>query len=75
MSLSSAANTFRQTIWKIANRFGPFAPFVSMLLLGLVILSLSRVGLVLWKFNRVHATGELLAVMYQGYVSISSNLV
>jgi phosphoglycerol transferase MdoB-like AlkP superfamily enzyme len=66
MSLNSAVNNFRQIVWKIANRFGPFAPFISMLLLGVVILSLSRVGLVLWKFDRVHATGELFAVMYQG---------
>ena len=59
-------SVFKRTVWRLALKAGPFAPLISMLLLGLVILSLSRLGLVLWKFDRVHATGELLAVMYQG---------
>lgn len=66
MMFTSAANAFRQRIWKIAYSFGPFAPLISMLLLGLVILSLSRVGLVLWKFDRVLDTGALLSVLIQG---------
>ncbi len=57
---------FRRTIWRLANKLGPFAPLVSMLLLGLVILSLSRLGLVLWKFERVTATGKLAEILLQG---------
>ncbi len=66
MQIKSLADVFRRAIWSISNKAGPFAPLLSMLLLGLVILSLSRLGLVLWKFDRVQSTGELLAVMYQG---------
>lgn len=66
MSFHSAANRSRQFVWKIANRLGPFAPLIAMLLLGLVLLSLSRLGLVLWKLDRVQSTGELCAVFYQG---------
>lgn len=57
---------FRRTIWRLANKLGPFAPLVSMLLLGLVILSLSRLGLVLWKLERVTATGKLAEILLQG---------
>ena len=56
----------QQSIWKIAHKLGPFAPLISMLLLGLVILSLSRLGLVIWKFERVAATGKLAEVLLQG---------
>ena len=66
MQINSLANAFRRAIWNVSNKTGPFAPLFSMLLLGLIILSLSRIGLVLWKFDRVHSTGELLAVLYQG---------
>ncbi len=66
MQITSLVDGFRRAIWNISNKIGPFAPLFSMLLLGLVILSLSRLGLVLWKFDRVYATGDLLAVMYQG---------
>ena len=54
------------SIWRIANKLGPFAPLVAMLLLGLLILSASRLGLVLWKFDRVTSTGKLLEVLVQG---------
>ncbi|MBU2427559.1 MAG: LTA synthase family protein [Gammaproteobacteria bacterium] len=37
-----------------------------MLLLGLVLLSLSRFGLVLWNADRVFATDALVAIMLQG---------
>ena len=56
----------QQTIWRIANKLGPYAPLVVMLLLGLLLLSLSRFGLVLWKLDRVNATGKLLEILLQG---------
>lgn len=39
---------------------------MTMLLLGLILLSLSRLGLVLWKLDRVNATGKLAEIMLQG---------
>ncbi|HQN64716.1 MAG TPA: LTA synthase family protein [Methylophilus sp.] len=57
---------FQAAIFRVSNKLGPFAPLVAMLLLGLVLLSLSRIGLVLWKFDRVNATGKLMEVLLQG---------
>jgi phosphoglycerol transferase MdoB-like AlkP superfamily enzyme len=54
------------SIWRIANKLGPFAPLIAMLLLGLLILSISRLGLVLWKLDRVTSTGKLLEILFQG---------
>ncbi len=56
----------QHTIWRFSNKLGPFAPLVAMVLLGLLILSLSRIGLVLWKFERVTNTGKLIEVLLQG---------
>jgi phosphoglycerol transferase MdoB-like AlkP superfamily enzyme len=66
MQIKSLADNFRHAIWKISNKTGPFAPLFSMLLLGLVILSLTRLGLVVWQLNRVQVTGALFEVLYQG---------
>ncbi len=54
------------SIWKLSTKLGPFAPFIAMLILGLVILSATRLGLVLWKFERVASTGKLTEVLLQG---------
>lgn len=54
------------SIWHISSKLGPFAPLIAMLLLGLILLSLSRLGLVLWKLDRVTATGKLVEIMSQG---------
>ncbi|MDP8566305.1 LTA synthase family protein [Methylophilus aquaticus] len=53
-------------LWAIGRWFGPFAPLVVMFIVGLVFLSLTRVGLVLWKWQRVQATGELAQILLQG---------
>lgn len=66
MQIKSLFDYFRGAVWRASNKVGPFAPLLSMLLLGLVVLSLSRLGLVLWKLDRVESTGQLLAVLYQG---------
>lgn len=57
---------FQSAIFRTANKLGPFAPLMAMFLLGLVILSVSRIGLVLWKFERVSPTGHLFQVFLQG---------
>lgn len=54
------------TIWKLCTKLGPFAPLVAMLVLGLIFLSTARLGLVLWKFDRVANTGKLAEILLQG---------
>lgn len=66
MSFSYLIKNAQQSIWKIANKLGPFAPLMVMLFVGLVLLSLSRIGLVLWKLERVEATGKLTEILLQG---------
>lgn len=56
----------KQSTWQLANKSGAFAPLFAMLLLGLILLSLSRVGLVLWKLDRVLATDKLIEIFLQG---------
>jgi phosphoglycerol transferase MdoB-like AlkP superfamily enzyme len=66
MFLSSFFNSISNQLWRISKKMGPYAPLVAMFLLGLVILSASRLGLVLWKLERVNATGKLMEIMLQG---------
>lgn len=65
-SLKNLAQKFQQAIWRVANKLGPFAPLIAMLLLGLAILSVSRLGLILWKLDRVDSTGKLVEILLQG---------
>ena len=67
MFLNQLSKKIQQVIWRIANKLGPYAPLLAMLLLGLVLLSLSRIGLVLWKFERINATGKLTEILLQGF--------
>ena len=55
-----------QSIWQLSSRLGPFAPFVAMLIIGVILLSASRIGLVIWKFDRVASTGKLAEILLQG---------
>ena len=66
MFLSSLFKSFSNQLWRLSKKLGPYAPLVAMMLLGLVILSASRLGLVLWKLDRVNATGKLLEVLLLG---------
>lgn len=52
--------------WRILSRFGPYAPLVAMLLIGLLMLSASRIGLMLWQWERVAASGLWLEMLIQG---------
>ncbi len=58
---AGAAHLARATRWA-----GPYITLVQMLLIGLTVLSLSRVGLVTWQWDRVAATGSLAAILVQG---------
>lgn len=53
-------------LWAIGHWFGPYAPLIVMFLCGLLFLSLTRLGLVIWKWERVQATGELVQILLQG---------
>ena len=66
MFLSSLFKSFSNLLWRLSKKLGPYAPLVAMMLLGLVILSASRLGLVLWKIERINATGKLLEILLQG---------
>jgi phosphoglycerol transferase MdoB-like AlkP superfamily enzyme len=56
-----AARLGKLTLWA-----GPFAGVLQLLLLGLVIFSLSRLGLVAWQWERVSATGIVGQILVQG---------
>ncbi len=62
----SLIKKLHQSIWQVSSRLGPFAPFIAMLILGLILLSASRIGLVIWKFDRVANTGKLAEILLQG---------
>ena len=53
-------------LWAIGHWFGPYAPLIVMFISGLLFLSLTRLGLVVWKWERVQATGELCQILLQG---------
>lgn len=53
-------------LWAIGHWFGPYAPLIVMFISGLLLLSLTRLGLVAWKWERVQATGELCQILLQG---------
>lgn len=52
--------------WQRLNASGPYAPLLAMFALSLIVLSLSRIGLVGWKLDRVDATHQLANVLLQG---------
>ncbi len=53
-------------LWAVGHWFGPYAPLVVMFISGLILLSLTRLGLVMWKWERVQATGALSQILLQG---------
>jgi phosphoglycerol transferase MdoB-like AlkP superfamily enzyme len=53
-------------IWQRLSVSGPYAPLLAMFLVSLIVLTLSRFGLVLWKIDRVNATGHLGDLLLQG---------
>ncbi|WP_343733250.1 LTA synthase family protein [Duganella sp.] len=56
-----ASRLEKLTLWA-----GPFAGVLQLLLLGLVIFSLSRAGLMAWQSDRVSATGIVGQILVQG---------
>lgn len=59
-------NALAQNLWCLVKKFDAYAPLIAMFIIGLIVLSSSRFGLVLWKFERVSNTGQLAEVLLQG---------
>ncbi|HOY22167.1 MAG TPA: LTA synthase family protein, partial [Cellvibrio sp.] len=57
---------FSKRLARLTQWAGPYATVLQMLLIGLIVLSLSRVGLTIWQWDRVSATGLLLEMLVQG---------
>jgi len=55
-----------KTLWKNVGLFGPYAPFIAMYIMALPLLSLTRIGLLLWQAERVAATGAWANILLQG---------
>lgn len=55
-----------KTLWKKLTPFGFSAPLIAMYIMALPILSLSRIGLMLWQAERVAATGAWPEMLLQG---------
>jgi phosphoglycerol transferase MdoB-like AlkP superfamily enzyme len=53
-------------LWNRLDAAGPYAPVVLLFLIGLPLLSVSRIALVLWQADRVDATGAWLEILMQG---------
>lgn len=62
----SLIKKLHQSLWQICAKFGPFAPLIAMLIIGLVVLSASRLSLIVWKFERVVSTDKLAEILLQG---------
>ena len=68
-SMSASENMFsnfsarlaRITLWA-----GPYSTLVQMLLIGLIVLSMSRIGLIAWQWERVTTAGNLGEMLLQG---------
>jgi phosphoglycerol transferase MdoB-like AlkP superfamily enzyme len=58
--------TNAQNLWRLVQKFDAYAPLVVMFVIGLIVLSTSRFGLVMWKFDRVSNTGLLAEIFLQG---------
>ena len=54
-------------LWKKLESFGFYAPLIAMYLISLPILSLSRLGLMIWQSERVLATGLWPEMLLQGF--------
>ena len=59
-------NRIAGRIARLTQWAGPYATLLQMVLAGLAILSVSRLGLVAWQWERVRATGILGQIMAQG---------
>lgn len=59
-------NYMARTLAATTRWIGPFAPLLQLLVLGLFVLSISRIGLLAWQWDRVNATGLFGRLIVQG---------
>ncbi len=67
--VSSTASCLKKSIthiWQRLTLAGPYAPLIAMFIIGLIVVNTSRFGLVLWKLDRINATGKLTEILMQG---------
>src|SRR6188508_1290134 len=57
---------FSKRLARLTQWAGPYATVLHMLVMGLVVLSLSRIGLIIWQWDRVTATGLFIEMLAQG---------
>jgi phosphoglycerol transferase MdoB-like AlkP superfamily enzyme len=62
----AAFSQFTQYFWHILAFTGPYAPLIAILVFGIPLLSLFRMGLMLWQADRVMATGLTNQIFLQG---------
>ncbi len=70
MNFSSSCEVlthFFKLFWEKLNFSGPYAPLIAVFLIGLPLLSISRMLLVLWQSSRVASTGMLPEILLQGF--------
>ena len=63
---TTPSSTFADRLWSRVGLFGAYAPLAMLFLIGLPMLSLSRIGLMLWQAKRVVATGIWPEMLIQG---------
>ncbi|MFW5439783.1 MAG: LTA synthase family protein [Methylophilaceae bacterium] len=56
-----------KALWRKLEPFGLYAPLIAMYIISLPILSLSRIGLMIWQSERVAATGVWPEMLLQGF--------
>ena len=65
-SVSSKSKNCLNQFWTSLDCLSYYKPLIVMFIIGMLILSASRFGLVLWKLDRVNATGKLAEILIQG---------
>ena len=61
-----SVSTMSSAFWRMLGQFGPYSPLVALFIVGLVCLTLSRAGLMLWQMDRVAAAGIAPQMLLQG---------
>ncbi len=59
-------SVFAGCLARLTQWAGPYATMLQMVLIGAVVLSVSRISLVVWQWDRVRATGILHEILLQG---------
>jgi phosphoglycerol transferase MdoB-like AlkP superfamily enzyme len=59
-------STFSKCLWGKLSFSGPYAPLIAVFVIGLPLLSLSRLGLMCWQSQRVAATHLIPQILIQG---------